>query len=141
MTSPQRLSPPSTALSLLFLAALLTGIDASQTGQGLSIPSKPFSFSYLPLSLSDLSLALGQKRLTTHALSATSLKESSDTAGLYTICSNYDQADATQRYLASNLGDDYYHPLYLSAKENTACFVAIVDESSVVDLGNLEFIR
>jgi hypothetical protein len=95
----------------------------------------------LSLTFLELSLAFGQKRLTTHALTEASIKESSDTAGLYTICSNYDQATNTQRYLSTNLGEDYYHPLYVSIKENTACFVAIVDDSSLADLGALEFIR
>jgi hypothetical protein len=143
--TPQHLSPPagkrythllSTAVFLLFLASFLSGNDAT-IGQGL-LDSLDF---VVYIFISDLSLALGQKRLTTHALLETSIKESSEIAGFFTICSDYDQADTTQRYLASKLGDDYSHPLYLSARENTACFVAIVDDSTVADLGNLEFIR
>jgi hypothetical protein len=76
-----------------------------------------------------------------HGLTESSLQASTALPGLYTICANYDKAPVAQRYLSSSLGEDYYHPFYLSRKEDTACFVAILNEQRLVDLDLQEFVR
>jgi hypothetical protein len=95
----------------------------------------------LPLIILELSLAHGQRTLTVHGLTESSLQASTALPGLYTICANYDKAPVAQRYLSSSLGEDYYHPFYLSRKEDTACFVAILNEQRLVDLDLQEFVR
>jgi hypothetical protein len=69
------------------------------------------------------------------------VRASKDLTGLHTIFVDYNQAETTQRYLSETLGEDYYHPLYLSRKEDTAAFVAILSESTLPNLDTKTFIR
>jgi hypothetical protein len=89
----------------------------------------------------ELSLAYGQKKLAVHGLTESSLKESTSMSGHYTVCADYDKALVAQNYLSSSLGEDYYHPFFLSRRQNTACFVAILNEQSFTDLRSEQFVR
>lgn len=65
----------------------------------------------------------------------------SQQAGLHTICSNYDKAAQTQQYLYDHIGEDYFHPQYVSKKDNTICFMAILNESTLIDFKKMNFMR
>jgi hypothetical protein len=101
----------------------------------------------------ELSLVYGPKKLSHHgimtlsSLSETQIPvphsslEGSSLTGSHTICADYDKGPAAQRSLLSNLGKDYFHPLYISKRDNAICFIAILNTTTLAVVNQLPSLR
>ncbi len=45
-------------------------------------------------------------------------------------CSDYNQATTTQEFFTDLLGEENYHPLFVSVEEDSVCFVVEISTSS-----------
>jgi hypothetical protein len=103
---------------------------------------------------SELSLVYGSKKLSHHGIALSSLKEptvphseqkssssSSNLAGSHTICADYSNGPVAQKSLLAILGKDYFHPLYISKRNNAICYIAILNATTLAEVDRLPSIR
>jgi hypothetical protein len=132
-----------------FFNIFLHGVCGISVGEG----SFPCLTHLTPDLFLELSLVYGPKKLSHHgimtlsSLSETQIPvphsslEGSSLTGSHTICADYDKGPAAQRSLLSNLGKDYFHPLYISKRDSAICFIAILNTTTLAVVNQLPSLR
>ena len=69
------------------------------------------------------------------------LSSFSSSSSLSVVCSDYSNAGDAQLALSSLIGDNNFHPLYVSHKENSVCFLSKLGDSHVQSLNGNDLIR